>query len=232
MIPFFISFFSWDWLVKNLGFSEAENLNNDMMVNSINDDVFEALKAFIKVYEGYEDKAYNLGDGKITIGYGTTQWLTPSGNVLRSVRLGDTITEVVADQQLRYYFIKIIPKINQYLGQNNMRVPVGFLASLLNFSYMSGSGLFDWPETKRMFAFANNNIILSSVSLNVKSEIVGKYKRFVTNETEKRKYGRDKIFKWQIYGLGWSRRIQASVDAIEGKMKKKSWYDTNIKKPF
>ena len=235
MFPlFFMGMLGADWFTKLLN-GTSNNTNsqtNNVMVNRVNDDVIKALAGFIKVYEGYESKAYNLGDGKITIGYGTTQWLNSSGNVVRAVRMGDTITETVALQQLHYFFIKVIPQLNQYLAISSVTVPANFLASLLNFCYMSGGGFLNWSSTKAMILKVNRNSNLSSVAFTLKTDMVNAYKSLKTNATERARYGQNKTHKWQIYGLGWSRRIQASADLIEGKMKKESWYVSNIKKAF
>lgn len=233
MFPMFWAFLGADWLNQLLGGNNSNNSNmNNVMVNKVNDDVFKSLASFIKVYEGYESKAYNLGDSKITIGYGTTQWLNASGNVVRPVRMGDTITELVAEQQLKFYFVKIVPQLNQYLVINNVTVPAPFLAAILNFTYMSGPGFLGWGSTRALISKVNRNEILSSVAYTLKTDMVTAYKTLKTNSTERAKYGQNKTHKWQIYGLGWSRRIQASADLIEGKMKNESWYVNNVRKAF
>ena len=233
MFPLFLGFFGSSFFENLLNSSsDSSNSVKNVMVNAVNDDVFKALKDFVKTYEGFDTKAYNLGDGKITIGYGSTNWLNANGTIIRPVRMGDTITEIEAEKQLRYFFYPIIPKLNYQLSSQNLQVSQYFLASLLNFCYMSGSGFLDWEDTREMIRKVNQNRVLSSVALILKNDMVAIYKKLKTNATERAKYGQNKQIKWQIYGTGWSRRIQASADLIEGKAKPKKWYDTNIKKAF
>lgn len=189
-----------------------------MFVNEITKGVLDDLYPFIKEYESFRDKAYNLGDGKITIGYGSTVWRRPDGSVIRNVKMGDTITVVEAENQMRYYYIDINKSFGFRLKSKSLSVDSKLLAALLNWVYVFGHGFLTWNVCDRILAYGNNNSNFASVAYYAKMEII---KQLKLNPS-----------KYKLFGLGWSRRATAMEDLILGTLKKRTWYDQNIKKPL
>ena len=79
--------------------------------------------------------------------------------------------------------------------------------------------------------FGNGNGNNDLVAEKLKQEIVGWLKGIRFRQTEKRCRA-GVTHKYQCFGLGWSRRIAASVDLVNGVKRNKKWYDQNIKKPY
>jgi len=237
MFPLFflLGFKTMEEFMVSVGLTQNTVLQPMKLVNQIMPESMDKLTSFLHVYEGFHAKAYNLGDGKITIGYGSTNWLSPSGSVIRAVKLGDTITVDDAKKQVLYYFVNVINQLRVRLQSSNIAVVDNLLISLLQTLYMTGGGAVNYTFFNNILVRSDKNTNLDQVAEIYKSEVVKYFKSLKQNPstfpiscTVARKTG----YKWDCYGLGWTRRISASMDLIKGISKPKSWYDSNVKKSF
>ena len=97
----------------------------------------------LKRYEGFEENAYNIGDGRWTIGYGETQ----------GVKQGDTITREVAEAKLRNRLTEdFVKSLNKVLDANkDIIITQEQYNALLDMTYQGGGG-----AVKRLFDYAKN----------------------------------------------------------------------------
>lgn len=219
------------WLDENLGGlssdSQIKNLvsSNVLFVNQINEDVFNDVVEFLMIYEGFMPVAKVLrGEGRATVGYGTTNWLTSSGKIIRPVRAGETITKSEALLQLKYFFVPVLSNVRVYMAQNNIAVNSRLLAALMNFCYMSGIGFMTKGFVKEILFYANRNPNTEMISDKMRDNIVRWWKVIKNSQTG--------VPIWPINKLGYTRRMRAAEDYLKGNLKHRSWYDRNIKVPY
>ena len=237
MLPLFflLGFKTMEEFMVSVGLTQNTVLQPMKLVNQIMPESMEKLTSFLHVYEGFAPKAYNLGDGKITIGYGTTQWLNPNGSSIRPVRIGDTITVQDAKNQVLYYFSSVVNQLRVKLTASNIAVIDNLLIALLQTLYMTGTGAVNYQFFNNILFLADKKTNLDQVAEIYKTEVVKYFKSLKQTPSTfpsvcplARKTG----YKWDCYGLGWTRRISASMDLIKGISKPKKWYDQNVKKSF
>jgi len=219
MLPFmFLGFWTAEQIAVYLGLTQSNNMN---LVNKIDSTILDKVVNFLYSYEGYASKAYNLGDGKITIGYGTTQWLSPTGTVLRAVKMGDTIDQITARQQVYNYFVPAIPIFNMILAKNNYRVHPALLVALLQTLYMTGQYSYNYSCFRDSLTRANGVTDTKKIA-----------SIYITETIETLKTLKGGIAYYNKYALGWSRRVKAASDFIDGVIKPKIWYDKNFFTPY
>lgn len=232
MFPILFGFWTAEQIAKFFGWTQVNNMK---LVNQVTNEVIDKLIAFLQVYEGFESKAYNLGDGKITIGYGSTNWLNPDGSLKRAVKMGDTITPTEAKNQIIYYFAPVISSLRVRLQASNIAILDTLLVSLLQTLYMTGGGAIKYQFFNNILVKCDKNTNPDQVAEIYKSEIVSYFKSLKQSPSSFPKVcakARLTGYKWDCYGTGWTRRIAASLDLIKGINRPKIWYDRNISKPY
>lgn len=121
----------------------AEKLNelqeSGTHIRSYSDDALSD----IKYWEGFRANAYNIGDGRWTIGYGETQ----------GVKQGDTITQEEADAKLRKHLTEdFVVSLNKVLDANkDIIVTQEQYNALLSLTYQGGGG-----AVSRLFQYAKD----------------------------------------------------------------------------
>ncbi|MGX9985477.1 hypothetical protein [Soonwooa purpurea] len=206
------------------------NTGNMTLYTEINKDVIDELVNFLMVYEGYEPIARQVkGESFATGGYGSISIWSPQGVRLRAVKNGDKFSREEAYNQILYYFKQsnFIDNFNIYLKTSNIAVPKGLLVSLLNACYMGGVGLFKQTWFKNCLIFADKNTNYLTVAEKFKTLYINELKSYKSTKNSCSNSPTGKLY--HCYGLGWTRRVMACVDAIQGVYRPKSWYDKNIK---
>ncbi|PZQ99065.1 MAG: hypothetical protein DI539_28815 [Flavobacterium psychrophilum] len=217
---FLLGFKGFEELMTAVGLTQNTILQPMKLVDKFEFKDIDLIAQFLKSFEGFESKAYDLKDGRFTLGYGQTNWLTPAGGIIRPVRLGDSIDESNAHLQLYYYYIKVIPSLNLFLFKNGYKLHPRLVAMLVEFLYGTGPAGLSYSFFKNICAQCNNS--------NDEKKIASIY----LNETIKYLKEIKGGVRWIKFGLGWSRRRVAATDYIKGELKPKIWYDRNIRKPL
>ena len=105
---------------------------------------------FIRQSENFSPKAYDIGDGKITIGYGTTQYASS-----KPVKMGDTITREQAEAEHNHYINRtIIPQMEKQKWWGDLAPHQR--AAVISFSYNHGAYWHTKPEYKPMIDALSN----------------------------------------------------------------------------
>lgn len=133
-------------VVNFLSYSNQSNLLDkesgiaidSVYVNPQTLNLSDNIKEFIKKEEGCRLTAYDIGDGKITIGYGHAEMKNKS-----KFSIGDTITQVQAETMFEKdikYFEKGIKRMFRQWSEkgHNIKISQGMFDSLISMAYNMG----------------------------------------------------------------------------------------------
>ncbi|PZR01787.1 MAG: hypothetical protein DI539_28200 [Flavobacterium psychrophilum] len=214
---FLLGFKGFEELMTALGLTQNTILQPMKLVDKFELTSLAEICSFIRTFEGYESRAYDLKDGRITIGYGSTAWLSNTGKVIRPVRMGDTIDEPTARQLVYNYFYPVIPVVDLYLSSRAYKIHPKLLAMLLQNLYGTGLGGVSYNFFKNSISLCNGITDLERIA------------SIYYNETMK---SLSSMKNYPVNKLGWTRRYFAASDFIRGNLRPKIWYDRNITKPW
>ncbi len=189
------------------------NSDDDFMVTGFNTQIDTTMFDFIKDFETFAPKAYNLGDGKITIGYGCTEWLDSKGNRIRSVKMGDVISEPDALELMRRFCIAFQKPLDEIMRNRQYEFTNRTYQMLLQVAYGTGAGFF-YSNTGSSLLGALHASTDNYVNADlIRDNIIIYYKSINKRVTVGKCKG--KLF-YECYGLGWSRRAYALSQYIKG----------------
>lgn len=203
--------------------------NDDFLVDGFSAKIDNVLFDFIKEYEGFRANAYNLGDGKFTIGYGNTIWLKSNGQLERPVRMGDKITEPQARVLMERFYITMKPALDNILRSKELKISNRAYQMILRFLYGTGFWVLGKNEFQNMLIRLDGNLDSEYISDLMKSEFIRVLKTVKYNKPCDKK---GNYFGYACYGLGWSRWVYALTMYVKGTFVSKSQADILIKNAY
>lgn len=183
----------------------STNLSKDRYYKIFMDDykVSDEMFTFIRIWEALIPKAKKLGDGKVTVGFGSTMWRDDNGKVIRAVVEGDTITEMEAEKQMRLYYNSVgtgvKATVDSFIKRNGLKIHQRLYDMYLQITYMSGS--YHSKEGYNVLRELSRETNLTRIANVLSKSHINYLKKIST-------YGQ--------FGLGWSRRTYAVQNYIIG----------------
>lgn len=155
----------YDNEINSIYKNKPESTNSNTVINKINNptEYSEALVDFIKNEEGLKLEAYNIGDGKVTIGYGHAE------NVGDGLDIGTVITQQQADDYL-INDLKIAQDglnniLSDWKNDNiNIQLTQGQYDAMISMIFNSGIGHF--RESNFIQEVKNNNLAKAQEEIN------------------------------------------------------------------
>jgi|GEM_PF-6739998 len=176
-----------------------------------------ALYSFIRVYEGWHSYGQDVGDGKMTVGWGSTNFLRSDGSVIRPVKKGEVWTKETADLQMKYYCERAARILNSVLVSSGYAINNKLYYALIQTTYNFGYDYLNWSTAKIIISLCRGSLDLNLCADTYKLHQSNHYKR---------------LSNYKIFGLGWSRRVLGAYYLIKGIEKTKRQIESELKKAY